>query len=198
MHVCRFLVVQRVLLSVLSVCITTLASHPIAQHALCAALLVLFACILLFTKCCSIVPFSNSRAVVVLIAAWSLVVNIGIFSGGSYDYATVFLAGAAGIIAIAVCATVFMVQRDKQRTTLARESSDSMLTGPRNARPSVAQWHDMPIGMISINSRHSMQDRIKNPLHASHRQLVVMNMKSEAGTGMDAKQSPTRQVQLVL
>ncbi len=91
----RHLVVERVLMSVLSLSLAYLVKEPIARHAACLVLLLGFAAVLLFTNCCSVPAFARSRAVAVLVASWSLATNIGQYYGLHDDsYAVVFLSGA--------------------------------------------------------------------------------------------------------
>jgi hypothetical protein len=126
----RHLVVERVLMSVLSLSLAYLVKEPIARHAACLVLLLGFAAVLMFTNCCSVPAFARSRAVAVLVASWSLATNLGQYYGLHDSYAVVFLSGAFIIIVISVLIAVAMVlyasAAQGQSTTLEASYSDVM------------------------------------------------------------------------
>jgi hypothetical protein len=135
--VCRFKVLQRLLMSVLSIFLTHLASYPMPRLFLCVVVLITYACILVFTPCCSVVGFARSRAVMILVAAWALVVNITQEYGLHDQFGIVFICGSAAIVVISVLGTALIVR--KLHLPQDANSNSSAST------PTIFKFHFRPI-----------------------------------------------------
>lgn len=164
-------------MSILSLILGYLIDQPIARHAACLILFIGFACILIFTRCCSVIAFARSRAVAVLVAAWSLTANLGQFYGLHDNYAAVFLLGALVIIVTAVLIAAYMIYTDK--TSALRQSAMPMVNvNPMYAVPVprfVMTSSQLPASARAITSQASSPRLHNTPTLHSHPSQAAMS-----------------------